>query len=74
MSFPRRGRRLTLDALVAGTLILYPRYYDWGSGTVCDAEGAIDRLALQSAAAGPLGRPERMLRRIARYVGGWVHA
>ncbi len=80
MSFPRRGRALPLDALVAGTLIVYPRYYDWGSHTVCDAEAIVGRLTAEApsdggvACAGPLTRPGRMLLRIARYVGGWAHA
>ncbi|MBQ7618230.1 MAG: capsular polysaccharide biosynthesis protein, partial [Desulfovibrio sp.] len=29
LSFPRRKRRLQLFELVAATLLLYPRYYDW---------------------------------------------
>lgn len=41
---PRRTRKLTLDELVAGTLLLYPRYYDWQAGCWNDCEGAIDRL------------------------------
>ncbi len=78
MSFPRRRRVLSLDALVAGTLILYPRYYDWVSRAACDAEAVVDRLTSASpAAAGvdarQLSRPRRLLLRLARMVGGWVH-
>jgi len=42
---PRRGRRLTLDMLVAGALILYPRYRDPCTGVVLDAQEAVERLA-----------------------------
>lgn len=42
---PRRGRHLTLAELVAGTLILYPRYLDPLTGAPCSPEVAIERLA-----------------------------
>jgi capsular polysaccharide export protein len=45
---PRRGRRLTLDALVAGALILYPRCVDPLTGLPCPPEVLLDRM----------GRPE----------------
>ena len=38
LAFSRRTRILTLDALVAGCLILYPSYYDWYSGQFCGPE------------------------------------
>ncbi len=38
LAFTRRTRVLTLDALVAGCLILYPSYYDWYSGQFCGPE------------------------------------
>ena len=41
---PRRGRRLTLEELVAGVLILYPRYIDWPHGGIIPVEVALDRL------------------------------
>ena len=43
-SFPRRKARLTLDDLVAGTLLLYPSYYDWQTGNFCRAEDVCCRL------------------------------
>jgi capsular polysaccharide export protein len=46
--FPRRTRRVSLDELVAGTLLLYPRYFDWESGLPCEAEVLLTRLAAQS--------------------------
>lgn len=40
----RRARKLTLDQLVAATLILYPIYIEPDSGQVCDIETAIHLL------------------------------
>ncbi len=40
-----RGRRLTIEELVAGVLILYPRYLDPLTRLPCAPEIAIDRLA-----------------------------
>lgn len=42
---PRRSRRLTIEELVAGVLIVYPRYFDPVSGRVCPVEVAVERLA-----------------------------
>ncbi|MDD3447204.1 MAG: hypothetical protein PHS60_17520 [Zavarzinia sp.] len=47
---PRRTRRLTLEDLVVGTLIRYPRYVDPLSGQPCDVWTVVERLA-----AGPQG-------------------
>ena len=41
----RRTRRLTLDQLVAGTLILYPRYIDPVTELPCPPEILLDRFA-----------------------------
>lgn len=41
----RRGRRLTLDQLVAGALILYPSYLDPVTNLPCGPELMVDRLA-----------------------------
>ena len=41
----RRTRRLTLAQLVAGVLILYPRYLDPETGLLCPAEVLLDRFA-----------------------------
>lgn len=43
----RRTRRLSLEQLVAGALLLYPRYRDPITGLACDAERVIEHLALQ---------------------------
>jgi capsular polysaccharide export protein len=41
----RRARRLTVEELVAGVLIVYPRYVDPVSGRACPVEVAVERLA-----------------------------
>ena len=40
----RRTRRLELNELVAGTLILYPRYFDPQTALLCGPETVLDRL------------------------------
>jgi capsular polysaccharide export protein len=64
---PRRHRRLGLDALVAGALLLYPRYADPVSRIPCSAEDAIEML-LSRRAARPLASPRghRLARRLRR--------
>lgn len=47
----RRSRRLTLDELVAGALILYPVYVDPITGLRCPPEILVDRLAAARDAA-----------------------
>ncbi|MBT2801137.1 capsular polysaccharide biosynthesis protein [Halomonas sp. ISL-56] len=44
LSCPRRTRALTLDALVAGTLILYPGYVDPTTHQLCNAETVVSLL------------------------------
>jgi capsular polysaccharide export protein len=46
-SSPRRSRRLTLEQLVAGALLLYPRYRHPLSNECCEAEQVLEHLALQ---------------------------
>lgn len=45
----RRTRTLTLDALVAGVLILYPRYLDPVTGLPCPPEVLVSRMATATA-------------------------
>lgn len=45
----RRGRTLSLDELVAGVLILYPRYLDPVTGLPCPPEVLIRRMATTGA-------------------------
>lgn len=47
----RRTRRLTIDMLVAGALIRYPRYLDPVTGLPCSPEILIERMAAGAAAA-----------------------
>ncbi|CEP36853.1 MULTISPECIES: capsular polysaccharide biosynthesis protein [unclassified Halomonas] len=44
LSCPRRKRSLSLDALVAGTLILYPGYVDPTTRQLCNAETVVSLL------------------------------
>ena len=48
---PRRTRRRSLDELVAGALILYPRYLDPVTGLRCTPELLVERLGHRRAAA-----------------------
>jgi len=66
-----RGRRLALDELVAGTLLLYPLYLDPVAMKPCSAEQLLDRLAQERDAAAPsaLALSQRTLLTMrARYV------
>jgi capsular polysaccharide export protein len=61
----RRGRSLSLDALVAGVLIQYPRYLDPVTRLPCPVEVLVERMARgQAAMDGPLVR--------LRQAQGWV--
>lgn len=60
-AMPRRHRRLTLDALVAGTLIRYPLYMNPESGAPCEVEELVDWLATRGSAA-PAGERARWRR------------
>ncbi|MBU2964997.1 capsular polysaccharide biosynthesis protein [Amphritea sp. 2_MG-2023] len=53
LSCERRNKKLTLNELVAGALILYPIYVDSESGDVIDIETAIELLSKK------LGSPQR---------------
>jgi capsular polysaccharide export protein len=66
---PRRTRRLSLDELVAGALILYPRYFDYQGGIQIPVEQAIEHLQALRAQHGnrsPWWRPiyRMILRRV----------
>jgi capsular polysaccharide export protein len=68
---PRRTRRLSLDALVAGALILYPRYVSPATGTLTTPEQAIADLVAWRTRVGP-GLPwwRKGFRIILRWVVG----
>lgn len=65
----RRTRRLTLDQLVAGALILYPVYVSRRTGRHIEVEAVLDELAewRRAGASGPTPL-QRMLRGILRRV------
>lgn len=44
---PRRQRRLSLDALIAGSLLVYPTYVDPATGEFCNADTAIELMQQQ---------------------------
>jgi capsular polysaccharide export protein len=52
----RRTRRLSLDELVAGTLLRYPRYFSWSARCFVSAEDKVEEL--ERAAASRLRRVE----------------
>lgn len=62
----RRQRKLTLEQLVAATLILYPRYLDPVSGLPCPAEVVVDRLSAPHPTQGFLVRARRLQGRMRR--------
>jgi len=64
-SLPRRRRRLTVDQLVAGTLIVYPTYVSRRTGCYIHAEQALDELLAWREAA---GRPNRVWQHLRRTV------
>jgi capsular polysaccharide export protein len=75
----RRTRRITLDELVAGALIRYPRYLDRATGRFTTPEAIIDELVAERAgdAAARVARvswPRRTLRKLVRAYRGVVHA
>ena len=75
LDFPRRHRVLHLNELVAGTLILYPSYYDWRSGVFTTPERTLDRLRDERVAATVRPKPrhpylERQIRKLGYLVRG----
>jgi capsular polysaccharide export protein len=66
----RRKRRLTLDELVYGTLIGYPRYYDWQARCFVTAEDVVAAMRRQRMGRNVAIKPplHRHLRRKARYL------
>lgn len=51
LALPRRSRRLSLDELVAGALLEYPRYVSRATGAACTAEQALQELIEWKAGA-----------------------
>jgi capsular polysaccharide export protein len=68
LNCPRRTRRLTLDELVAGALIVYPSYVSRTTGAFTTPERVLHELANWEATAPPDDGPwVRMLRRLKRW-------
>jgi capsular polysaccharide export protein len=67
----RRTRRLGLDQLVAGTLILYPRYVHRPSGWPCTAADVVNFLTFSLLRADPVGllSKNRALPLLKRWLG-----
>lgn len=65
----RRRRRLTLEQLVAGALILYPRYLDPVTGLPCPAEVLVHRHSMMPRQRTGLLNRIRMLQ--GRITAGW---
>ncbi len=79
MPLPRRSRRLTVDELVAGVLIRYPRYLNRRTGTFTSPEAVVAELAGQcarqrSASSLFLPWPVRQLRKFAHLCKGLAYA
>ncbi|MBV8168274.1 MAG: capsular biosynthesis protein, partial [Alphaproteobacteria bacterium] len=69
---PRRGRRLTLEELVAGALILYPRYLDPVTRLPCGPEVIIERLSDPSLwRGGPLVTARRFQGQLGQRLRRW---
>ena len=68
---PRRGRALSLDALVAGALIRYPRYLDPLTQLPCGPEVLLERLA-EPAAWPQLSAGRRAWVPWWRHAGWWL--
>lgn len=66
--FPRRTRRLTLDALVAAAIILYPSYYDWNAHLPTTPERLVAAMA-QAPARPARASWARQLARFKRWSG-----
>lgn len=70
LTFPTRTARLSLEQLVAATLILYPRYYDWDTGLFCRCEDVCERMIEKRCPTLPLWvRAVRVLRNIKKRFG-----
>jgi len=76
LELPRRSRRLSLDELVAGTLILYPRYTDPVTGKACEAEQVAEQLASHGTAGAAVrhGAAPRIARLCLGLYRSWMSA
>jgi capsular polysaccharide export protein len=67
---PGRERQLSLDELVAASLILYPIYWDWTLGIFTTPEATVTKLGEAAARpmAPPLNRKTRELMHVLRWI------
>jgi capsular polysaccharide export protein len=75
----RRTRRLTLDELVAGTLLRYPRYLNRSTGQFTTPEAIVAELQRERDAGAGAGAlrvswPRRQLRKLVHAYRGVMHA
>jgi len=59
-AFARRQRRLSLDELVAGTLLRYPIYWDWDLKGYTTCEAVLNRLVESRGAMEASGGLEKL--------------
>jgi len=62
LSCPRRQRQLSLDALLAGTLIIYPGYADPTTHQLCHIESVITLLEQARLRPNPLSWKQKLYR------------
>jgi capsule polysaccharide export protein KpsC/LpsZ len=71
---PRRGRALSIEALFAGAYLLYPRYFDPGTGAQTSFEATVATIRSQIAQPPGLARLRPAWRPLGPYgVLGWRH-
>lgn len=68
---PARRRPLALDELVAGSLLLYPRYWDPQSAGFVEIETILERIGVERA-ANCRERAPRLLCALGRRTGRWL--
>ncbi|MBL4837985.1 MAG: capsular polysaccharide biosynthesis protein [Kordiimonadaceae bacterium] len=71
---PRRGKRLSLDALVYGLLCVYARYVDWPSGVSYSPEALVADIAANARSSKIAAGPFAPITRLGRKVKYLAHA
>ncbi len=73
------GKKLSINELIAGALLVYPRYYDWDSGSFTDCESIIDKFIEKTKAAPkqgfkklPFNYGEKQIKKIKILVEGLI--
>lgn len=81
VSISRRTRSLTLTKLIAGALLLYPRYWDWESRGFVECETIVNRIMKKREQIENKGRIHilqpgyitRQARKLSLLLNGWLH-